>query len=474
MARWSDSIAAAKCAACCMGKCSMSHGHQLEQVARVVTINHSCMHLPHAPVHAFASLTRPHRACSSAIQTPSNARTIQASYGCLVPRTHTSTSVAHLIFPLQIALSVVAAAAALLRFVQWRRLDASDQHAMWRLFGVFTFALFIGSVCGVITWSLYLAADVLYIDALSLGTNDPGKSSAELGANYTLYAAFLVFKSLAFVFVSVAKLMVLDRMTQFAMKRAQEALVRRMGAVQRIVLCIVLIVNAAAVAASLASTHFFSLAAGADASAAAAFLSNQTDAGASLRLEARRHASVGNTCVAVAQVCFVLCLLVIMTAFAGAGVFVAVRIRHFLAGVGLGQSASAARSAKYLLLQSCITVAVVFVTFLIRTAFETVLALCDFYNLNISNCGICDPCQSDYYLIGLWIDANPEVKAIVTALAEPLTLLVALWGMTSERGVQLLNRSRDTSDSDVAPALGGRLVPRRQALLDGGAAAVAS
>ena len=361
-----------------------------------------------------------------------------------------------------------------MRFVQWKRLDASDQDAIWRLYGVFTFAAFVGSVCGVVTCSLYLAADLLYIDALSLGASDLGKSSAELGSNYTLYAAFLVFRSVAFVFVSVAKLMVLDRMTQFAMKRAQEALVRRMGAVQRAVLCIVLVVNATAVAASLASTPYFSLAAGADAYAAAASISNQTEAGASLRLEARRHASVGNTCVAVAHVCFVLCLLVIMTAFAGAGVFVAVRIRHFLAGVGLGQSASAARSARYLLLQTCLTVAVVFVTFLIRTSFEMVFALAFFYNINSSSCGICDPCQSEYYLIGVWITTIPEVTAIIMALAEPLTLLVALWGMTSERGAQLLNRSRDASDNDVAPALGGRLLPRQQASLAGGGGAAAA
>jgi hypothetical protein len=75
-------------------------------------------------------------------------------------------------------------------------------------------------VCGVrwerlrgVAWSLFLAADVLYIDALRLGAKDPVKSSAETGANYTLYAACEVFKSLAFVFVSVAKLMIIDRMT---------------------------------------------------------------------------------------------------------------------------------------------------------------------------------------------------------------------------------------------------------------------
>jgi hypothetical protein len=451
-------------AACRTGKYGRRHGDQLEQVPPAVK----------SPAPAFASLTRQHSACSSAIQNPSDSRTIEASYGCLVPRAHPSPCASRLISPLQIALFAVAAAAALVRFVQWKRLDESDRDAIWRLYGVFTFAAFVGSVCGVVTWSLYLAVDVVYIDALRLGATDLANSSADLSANYTLSAAFLVFKSLAFLFVSVAKLIVIDRMTQFAVMRAQEAVVRRMGAVQRVVLCIVLVVNVVAVAASLATTAYFSLAAGAEASASTAFSSNQTEVGESLRLEAKRHASVGNTCLAVAHTCNVCCLFVIMTTFAGAGVFVAVRIRHFLAGVGLGQSTPAARSARYLLLQTCITVAVVFATFLIRAAFETVIALGDFYNLDSSSCGICEPCQSEYYLIKVWINAVPEVQSIVIALAEPLTLLVALWGMTSERGARLLNRSRGTSGSDVAAALGARLVPLPQALPDGGAAAAAA
>ena len=75
----------------------------------------------------------------------------------------------------------------------------------------------------------------------------------------------------------------------------------------------------------------------------------------------------------------------------------------------------------------------------------------------------------------VWIATTPQVQSIVISLAEPLALLVALWGMTSERGVQLLNRSRDTSDNNVSPAVGVlvRLVARPQPLLDGGAAAAA-
>lgn len=62
-----------------------------------------------------------------------------------------------------IALSAVAAAATLLRFLQWKRLGASHLEAVWRFYGVFIFAYFFGSVCGLAycstqaAWFLYLA-----------------------------------------------------------------------------------------------------------------------------------------------------------------------------------------------------------------------------------------------------------------------------------------------------------------------------
>ena len=418
-----------------------SHGDRLEQV--LPAVNRLCLHLRRS--HASTALAPPR------LKTPPALAQSKLPSAAWCPARRASTCALHLIPPpLQIALSAVTAAVSLVRFVQWKRLDESDRDTIWRLYGVFTFSAFVGSVFGALTWSLYLTRQVLYYDALRLGVKDPIKSSTELSASYKGYPAFHVFKSLAFLFVSVSKLMVFDRMTQFSVKRAQGALVRRLGIVQRVVLGIVLVVNAVAVAAALASTSYYSLASGADASAAAAYSSHKNETGALLLLDAERHLSAAYTCIAVAHTCNVGSLLVIMTAFAGAGVFVAVRIRHFLAGVrqftsgGVGQSTSAARSARYLLLQACITVAVVFVTFLIRTALETVEALGDFYNVDISSCGLCEPCQSEFFLIRVTIIAVPEVKSIVVALAEPFTLLVALWGMTSERGARLLNRRRDS------------------------------
>ena len=357
-------------------------------------------------------------------------------------------SASHLNISPQIALSAVAAAAALVRFLQWKRLDASNRDSVWRFYGVFTCASFVGNVCGVAAWSFYLAAAIFYIDALSLGAADRSKSSAELASNYRMHSAFIVFKVLAFVFVSMAKLLVLDRMTQFVVKRAEGALAWRIGALQRGLLAIVIAVNVVAVAASLASAHYFSLAAAADASAATAFTANQSDAGLSLLLEAKHFTRDGNTSDAVSGVCIVAALVIIMAAFVGAGVFVSLRIRNVLAGVGPRRSTPVVRSTKYLLMQTCITVAVVFATFLLRTTFEMLLLLGEFSNLS-NSCAPCESCQSVFYLIKTWSIATPEVQAIVVALAEPFSLLVALWGMTSERAAQLLNNNGDRSGEGV-------------------------
>ena len=335
---------------------------------------------------------------------------------------------------------------------------------------MFTFASFVGSAFSLVTWSIHLASSVAYIDALSLGTADSSKSSADNSRNYTLTSAYFVLRSVEFTVVSVAKLLILDRMTQFAVKHAEATLVERMTVAQRGVIGIVLAFNAAAVVASLASTRYFALAAAADASAAAAFSSNQKDEGASLLLDAKHHAQDGNTCVGIIEVCFVVVLLIILVAFVATGVFVSLRIRHFLVGTGLGQSASDVRSARHLLLQTCVTIAVVFSTFLLRTVFELLGMLAEFSNLE-TGCAPCDPCQSEYYLITVWIQATPEVTAIVVALAEPLTLLVALWGMTSPRAAWLLNRKGNPSADGAALPFGARFPLRPLAACNRDAAA---
>ena len=96
---------------------------------------------------------------------------------------------------------------------------------------------------------------------------------------------------------------------QFAMKHAEEGLVRRLAAAQFSVLGIVPVVNLVIIEGLPALAHYFSLAAAADASATVAH-----EAVLNL-LDAKLYASDGNRCLALVHTCEMVCLLVIMAAF---------------------------------------------------------------------------------------------------------------------------------------------------------------
>jgi hypothetical protein len=49
----------------------------------------------------------------------------------------------------------------------------------------------------------------------------------------------------------------------------------------------------------------------------------------------------------------------------------------------------------------------------------------------------CDPlCNNDLMLMSTWFDFTPEFTMIIFLISSPLALLVALWGMTSDRVLQ--------------------------------------
>ena len=45
-------------------------------------------------------------------------------------------------------------------------------------------------------------------------------------------------------------------------------------------------------------------------------------------------------------------------------------------------------------------------------------------------------------VIQFWLEFTPEFQLIVELISSPLTLLVALWGMTSERTLQHMRSGR--------------------------------
>ena len=130
-------------------------------------------------------------------------------------------------------------------------------------------------------------------------------------------------------------------------------------------------------------------------------------------------------------------------------------------------------------LQILSTVAVVFVSFMLRAAFSATNAITSFAPLN-STCGNrflraracararipvcpstrmrvrvfvhpcitfccsttagnCDPsCQPEGVIVNVWLFYTPELQLTVVFLSSPVTLLVALWGMTSSQARSMM------------------------------------
>ena len=89
----------------------------------------------------------------------------------------------------------------------------------------------------------------------------------------------------------------------------------------------------------------------------------------------------------------------------------------------------AAKEQRRRLVSAC---AVVLFSFPFRAAFDLLYA---YSNTNVSfnpACGLCDPCQSQQFLVSLWIAYTPEFQPVVVALSSPLPLMWSLWLMMSE------------------------------------------
>ena len=90
------------------------------------------------------------------------------------------------------------------------------------------------------------------------------------------------------------------------------------------------------------------------------------------------------------------------------------------------------------------TAAFVFVTFLLRAVFSTMNALSNALQIEVAIChNTCDPaCNNVWWVFHFWLEFTPEFQLIVVLISSPLALLVALWGMTDKRTLQLMRSGR--------------------------------
>ncbi len=111
-------------------------------------------------------------------------------------------------------MSAVAAGCMLLL---WGRMPEEGRRRVWRLYGRFCGLVVCGSCCGAVTWAARMMERVTgfkAFDALLRGDGVEGYSLIAL--SYSWLAVFYVTYAIEFLCLSAAKLMVLDRMSDFA------------------------------------------------------------------------------------------------------------------------------------------------------------------------------------------------------------------------------------------------------------------
>ena len=92
-----------------------------------------------------------------------------------------------------------------------------------------------------------------------------------------------------------------------------------------------------------------------------------------------------------------------------------------------------------------ITTAVVFVAFVVRSVQSTMLAVARQLQdgadgqRRCPGVTFCDPsCFNEFTHIQQWAVRTPEFQVTIVLVSSPLTLLVALWGMTSKQTLEAM------------------------------------
>jgi len=331
-------------------------------------------------------------------------------------------------------------------FWRWWRMDGEGRRQVWWLYGWFSGLMLCGSCFGAVAWGTDMQVFVLNFSTY----NNP--SSTLTNAQILSYAAqirrwlasFSVTYAMEFFCLSVAKLTVLDRMTDFAVFKA-DGMSRRWVVGRRFVMTAVVSGNVMGLGGNVAAAVYFERTAEFYSAASAAYTANNTADGNSFVNLGRQQAQLAASTQALQSFCEVAVLLLIIVTFAVVGATCARRISSALLVTTDAASAAAGRKLR---LHIVGTAAFVFVTFLLRAVYSIMFALAfELQNgANAASCpsqNPCDaPCFNVYKLMQLWLIYTPEFQLTVVLISSPLALLVALWGMTSERTLQLMQSNR--------------------------------
>jgi hypothetical protein len=254
--------------------------------------------------------------------------------------------------------------------------------------------------------------------------------------------------------IFASKLLILDRLLVFS-KLKSPGVTSLWATSARFLIIIVVVGNSIGFCCSVASSVFFSMA------------SKPLDYDAAMS-----DLSTGLQLMSFLVFFETVCLLLIVTAFTIVGVMSARRIGSTLTFLQDSQSNSlknsslkainapgdaapnsikapsrAITSGRALQNQIVVTCVVVFVSFVLRSMFMTMLALSLSLQNATNHCSNpvkgdrCSKCYNDWTRILVWILFTPEFAFMVFLLSQPVALVVALWGMSSGHTLAIMKLS---------------------------------
>jgi hypothetical protein len=343
-------------------------------------------------------------------------------------------------------------------YLWWRMLE-EGRRRMWSLYGRFCALMLCGSCFGAVTWAVRMVnLDFFFRGNDAIVTGDAARGIPLGAASYRLLPVYRVTYAIEFLCLSTAKLMVLDRMSDFAAPRG-DSMRRRWVVGGRVVMAVVVLGNAAGLAASVAAAVHSQRAADAASTFAAYFAANDIRGGLVYFRTSQDEIRLASYIASYQSFMEVVVLLLIVTAFLVAGVWSARRISSGLLDVDAASAVAAV--GRTLRVRVVTTTVVLFVAFVLNSVASTMDAVATSFadEANKVCPGVstrrCDAaCYNVYTQIAQWMSYTPEFQLTFVLISSPLVLLVALWGMTNKSVLQIMKSIQlDASSSSMPRSL---------------------
>lgn len=283
-------------------------------------------------------------------------------------------------------------------------------------------------------------------DDLSISATD---KQSKFALAYRWAAVHSVTYAMEFFCLSMAKLMVLDRMSNFSTSQQMGLVLKRWDIGGRIVTAVVCVGNAIGIAGNIASAaHLMQASVSFDLASDHYAINNTVDGYKSFNV-AKKQLESGAKLYTIQAFCEVAVLWVIVCAFAVVGLACSHRIKATVLAVRKigslyvrsreASSVFAEAEVEGLQLRSQILVSTVFVfvAFVLRSAFALIRAVAyqlqDLGNSCPAVKDLCDStCYNVYTHVSQWMYRTPEFQQSIMLLSSPVALLVALRGMTNK------------------------------------------